>query len=722
MKTKEIFEFGPFRLVPAERLLLRDSSPVTLTPKVFDLLVVLVKNRGALLEREELLKTLWPDSFIEENNLTVNVSTLRRVLGEAPSQGQYIETVPKKGYRFAADVRALPEASPALERSLARVEPQTAEAPSTTAKPWSRPRYVAAAAVVLACLAAAGFVKFASPDPALPLEALPLTAYPGMEDSPTASPDGSRVAFVWYPPGHTTPGIYVKLIGPGDAVRLTDAHSACTDPAWSPDGTQIAYLHESAPGKSEVLIMPAVGGATRKLADIVPPLGMLGPILNWSPDGKHLLMSSADPLQAPLRIYAVSLETGQRRAISFPPPASVGDSQPSLSPDGRTLLFARNVTKTLSDLWSVAISPADMTPRGNPTRITFLQNQAGGAAWTPNGREIIFSAGPPLGGSRLFRLPADHPATYARLQPIPYIGVDGIEPVITRPNAQNPGRLIYEKFSFLRGIRRLGLRGGKPAGESIPWAPSTRMDESPDISPDGNRVAFASTRSGGWEIWTCDTAGTNCMQLTHFGSSYTRMPRWSPDGTRIVFDSRIRGNADLYVIEAGGGNPRQLTFEPSNEFNPAWSRDGRFLYFASNRTGEYRIFKMPASGGTAVQLSQNAGDAPHESRDGKWVYFRGPTGGIRRVPADGGPDEAVLPNSQPGLALALGKSGIYYGIFTPEPKSLRYTDLATGNTRELFQHALLDGNGLAVSPDETWLLHVQSVEPGSDLMYVDNFR
>src|SRR5687767_2287451 len=108
MKTKEVFEFGPFRLLPSERLLLRDSEPVTLTPKVFDLLVVLVENRGTLLVRDALLKSLWPDSFIEENNLTVNVSTLRKVLGEGAGKTQYIETVPKKGYRFIAEVRAVP--------------------------------------------------------------------------------------------------------------------------------------------------------------------------------------------------------------------------------------------------------------------------------------------------------------------------------------------------------------------------------------------------------------------------------------------------------------------------------------------------------------------------------------------------------------------------------------------------------------------------------------
>src|SRR5215471_18392641 len=135
MKTQEIFKFGPYRLQPAERLLLRNGEPVTLTAKVFDLLVVLVENSGTLLERETLLKTLWPDSFIEENNLTVNVSTLRKILAEGGGPTQYIETVPKRGYRFVADVGRFPT-SEALQ------EPATAVMRSAAAKPRVRPIYI----------------------------------------------------------------------------------------------------------------------------------------------------------------------------------------------------------------------------------------------------------------------------------------------------------------------------------------------------------------------------------------------------------------------------------------------------------------------------------------------------------------------------------------------------------------------------------------------------
>jgi len=104
-QARHIYEFGPFLLIPAERQFLRDNEPVSLTPKSFDLLVVLVENSGHLIEKGELMKRIWPDSFVEEANLSVNISALRRALGEGPDENQYVETVPRRGYRFVASVK-----------------------------------------------------------------------------------------------------------------------------------------------------------------------------------------------------------------------------------------------------------------------------------------------------------------------------------------------------------------------------------------------------------------------------------------------------------------------------------------------------------------------------------------------------------------------------------------------------------------------------------------
>ncbi len=103
--AKQFYEFGPFRIDAVERLLSREGEVVPLTPKVFDTLLVLVENSGHILSKDDVMKTVWPDTVVEEANLTKNISTLRKALGETPDENQYIETIPWRGYRFVASVR-----------------------------------------------------------------------------------------------------------------------------------------------------------------------------------------------------------------------------------------------------------------------------------------------------------------------------------------------------------------------------------------------------------------------------------------------------------------------------------------------------------------------------------------------------------------------------------------------------------------------------------------
>jgi DNA-binding winged helix-turn-helix (wHTH) protein/TolB-like protein/Tfp pilus assembly protein PilF len=143
-EKKEILEFGPFRLDCGEALLTRLGTPVPLPPKVFDLLVYLVSKAGRLVEKEELLKALWPDSFVEEANLTVNIAALRRALGSQPDGQPWIETVPKRGYRFLVTVsRPAESVAPVLA-----IEPLP-EAPPAIAPARATGKYLVAAAILL---------------------------------------------------------------------------------------------------------------------------------------------------------------------------------------------------------------------------------------------------------------------------------------------------------------------------------------------------------------------------------------------------------------------------------------------------------------------------------------------------------------------------------------------------------------------------------------------
>jgi TolB-like protein/DNA-binding winged helix-turn-helix (wHTH) protein/Flp pilus assembly protein TadD len=202
--AKHFYEFGSFRLDTGERLLLRDGIEVPLTPKVFDLLLVLVENSGHILEKDTLMKAIWPDAVVEETNLTRNVSTLRKALGESPDARPYIETIPWRGYRFVASVKDVtnnntetaittPPSPPALseteERGSRGGETSVAVPASNpgTLVTWIRRRKVAAGAIVLALLGVGSWafsLSFKAHPPIESLAVLPFTG--GSADPQTA--------------------------------------------------------------------------------------------------------------------------------------------------------------------------------------------------------------------------------------------------------------------------------------------------------------------------------------------------------------------------------------------------------------------------------------------------------------------------------------------------------------------------------------------------------
>ena len=130
MPPKKIYEFGPFQLDERRRLMLKSGEIVPLTSKAFETMLALVENHSRVVDKDELLKRIWPDAVVEERNLTVNISTLRKALGESPESHEYIVTVPGRGYRFVASVREssdqeLPDNGPREESSTSAKEPGT---------------------------------------------------------------------------------------------------------------------------------------------------------------------------------------------------------------------------------------------------------------------------------------------------------------------------------------------------------------------------------------------------------------------------------------------------------------------------------------------------------------------------------------------------------------------------------------------------------------------
>jgi Tol biopolymer transport system component/DNA-binding winged helix-turn-helix (wHTH) protein len=641
-----LYDFGTFRLDTAERALTKDGQVVPLTPKAFETLVVLVRNSGQVVEKDELLKEVWPDTFVEEGILAVNVAALRKALSEAEGGRSYIETVPRRGYRFVGEVRRAGKAT----------EAYTANGPDQ--RKGSRNRGAGLVVGLLLLLAGLGWYLWRSrstsiAEPSLPI---PLTSYPGIELSPTFSPDGSQVAFSWNGEHQDNFDIYVKVIGGADAVRLTSDPARDMSPTWSPDGRHIAVARDGA-----VFLIEPTGRGERKLADI-----RAGDI-EWTQDSKSLVISAGTFRKS--QLLRLDVETTEVKELTTPPSSqeiAYGDFNAALSPDGLNLAFVRLHTSVASDLYIMPLSG------GDPRRLTQNESLIRGIAWTADGREIVYTR------PGLWRRPADaRPgAPSKRLEGVDPTGAGG--PAISRPSPGLPVRLAYEHIDLDINIWASDTQDSSvPARKLIA---STQSDGNPQFSPDGRRITFVSSRSsrsGNEQIWIANSDGSSPLQLTSSGSTATNSPRWSPDGKRIVFASMQNGNRDLYTILPDGSSLRRLTTEPSQEGRPSWSRDGRWIYCYSDRNGRNEIWKVPAEGGgQAVQVTFDGGHESFESPDGKLLYYEDyGIRGLRSISTEtsSGLREGtvVLGSLRPGY-WAVGEKGIYFVDFDDRHAASHY--------------------------------------------------
>ncbi len=718
-QTNGIYEFGSFRLDAQERLLQRDGATISLTPKAFDLLLALVERHGRLVDKEELFQTVWPDTIVEESNLSSNIALIRKALGDGENGQKFIETVPKRGYRFVAEVREAPPPADNLvpENAQPRAEatpPDVASSPTKRTSRWVWPVVFLAAGVIVSAAIWLMVDRQRAKAPMAPARIVPFTTLPGIESEMSFSPDGNQLVFAW--DGglkNNVLHLYVKQIGNETVRQLTSGPDGDYSPAWSPDGREIAFLRLSAKGRG-LYVIPSLGGAERKINE---HLFAFSARLAWTPDGKGLVMQGNNSPNEARSLYFVVRETGEMRKLTNPPEGIYGDRFPALSPDGKMIAFCRATGISHGDLYLISING------GEPKRLTFDQALTTWPTWTPDGREIL-SLSNRRGSigtleNRLWRMPANGG------EPHP-IDVGGRNLTAIAISKQG-NRLAWAENLRDMNIWQIELDGAqKPTPRQLVL--STQQENSPQYSPDGSKIVFASDRSGSPEIWVCDNEGGNLLQLTENTGSGS--PRWSPDGRQIVYDSLIDGNAEICVINAEGGKPRRLTSDPAEDIVPSWSRDGQWIYFCSNRTGSQQIWKMPARGGQAVQVTKHGGFDNVESTDGRYLYYlkgRLMTG-IWRIPTAGGEETLALDQRRAGYwrYWAVTEQGIYFATAEQyEHPLIEFFDFATGQTKLIFapeKPIHMTPPGLAVSPDGRRLIWSQQDQEGGDIMLLENFR
>jgi Tol biopolymer transport system component len=390
---------------------------------------------------------------------------------------------------------------------------------------------------------------------------------------------------------------------------------------------------------------------------------------------------------------------------------TLGDYSPSISPDGSSLAFARQVKSFVYELYVQRLT-RDLRPEGEPVRVTDRRYPVVlGTAWTANGREIVYSAGGD-GAESLWRVPVSGQRAPEHL---PYgLPAMAIWPVIAR----SPPRLVYTYYLWNMNLWRLDTR----TGERKMLISSLYSQQLPDYSPDGRKIAFQSNRSGNMEVWTCDADGSTCAQITSFEGPACGTPRWSPDSRWLALDSRVEGSPEIYVVAADGGKPRRITDHPSDNILPSWSHDGLWVYFTSDRSGRYEVWKVARDGGEPVQVTRSGGYRTSTSADGRYLYYNkfspgNSSPGLFRMPAQGGEEKQILVGPV-GALFGLAAKGVY---FQRDSKTIQFLDAASGKVRTI---ATTDkeASGLCVSPDEAYVVYGQTDRGEGGLMLVDGFR
>jgi Tol biopolymer transport system component/DNA-binding winged helix-turn-helix (wHTH) protein len=687
---------------------LRGTERLPLTPKGFDLLWVLAESGGRAMSRDELVRVLWREEFVEEANLSFQISALRKALGEEGAK--YIETVPKHGYRFICPV--------------VPAETKQAKPRSDGNLPNRRRRSALPVAAALCLVGALGAViwiflqgRSEQRSEGRSASVLPLTSYSGYEQQPSFSPDGSQVAFSWDGQNEDNFDIYVKLVGPGEPVRLTTDAAPDQHPAWSPDGRYIAFLRYSTGNTASILLIPALGGAERKVADVkvigFVPRGTRN--LSWSADGKHLALGLTDQ-DGFSGIWAISVDTGERQRLTTAPPR-FNDYNPVFSVDSQVIAFIRAPRQNLADVYVQRLGKT-LTAVGEPRRVTFDAAIIQGLAWMPKESKLIYSTRRfTFARLRVMNIESQDFSRRPETTELPF--GEGATALSVSPG----GRLVYARQFRDSNIWKVQISGGRL---SLPTrlVASTFDEAAPDYSTDGKRIAFASTRSGFEEIWTAEADGSKPSELTSLHAQQTANPRWSPDGKKILFNSWDTSQSDLWTVDVKDGTLQRLTNDPENQNEPHWSRNGKWIYYSSDKSGRYEIYRMPAEGGAGLAITRGGGINPVESHDALILYYAknlSSPNEIWRVPATGGHEEKVTDGLSDTLNFAVADNGIYFLSVRNREKetALEFYEFKAGKRKWLQEVGKPWFYGMAISPKQDSICYSIVDQVGSNLMLVD---
>jgi Tol biopolymer transport system component len=629
--------------------------------------------------------------FADASGRGNSTMTVAQAIASSAAAPRLSEVAPRIPAALDSLVAAMLSADPAARPSAQEVAMQleVIERPPTRWWMWA-----AAALVPFLCLSIWLVSRPGAPKP-VHLATTPFTALQGAESQPAFSPDGSQIAFVWNGDDEGVKHIYIKPIGEDKVRQLTFGNVDHLAPVWSPDGSQIAFL-QSGPGNpnADVMVVKTAGGELRNLGQCRNPENASRP-LAWDPSGKFLLTRKYYKRQ--LVFWRVSVETGESTPL-YKASVRHGDEGATFSPDGSA--FAS--VKREGAHYSVCLGP----PEGATTGCVPTTSKVSGLAWGPDARSILYAD---LDG--LWRVPVDggRLGRATRIAEGQFAGLAG---------DSRGRRFAYSRIYSDLNIWRIRIDGGHP--ERL--IASSGEDREPAYSPDGKQILFASNRHGPVELFLADADGSNVRQLSSLNGE-AGSGAWSPDGRSVAFEGATPQTRffNIYVVPAVGGMPRRLTDDSHVSLMPSWSRDGRWIYYSR---GTLSTAKIQVSSGEEQQVLTLPGIDLQESADAKEVLFmyRMVKPGIWRQNIDTG-EKVLLSGTEDAhyRGWALASNGIYFTRDGERP-ALYFRDERSDAVRRIATlpgHLAFGPRTFALSPDGQWLLYTSEDLAIADIMLME---
>jgi DNA-binding winged helix-turn-helix (wHTH) protein len=660
----DFYDFGPFRLDPSERLLLRDGQPVAIPPKAYDLLATLVARAGRLVTKEELLKEVWPDTFVEEANLSYTVSAIRKALGDESEPYRYVETIPKRGYRFKESVAAS-----------ARVVDER------TARRFGHRRFILLAAtglVLLLVIAAWVLMSSSKSERHSSVVRLTLTPPEGVTvQNVQVSPDGRRVAFVGIEAKENDNANERRHAGERYTQRLwiqeldsTAAHplsgtEGAVNPFWAPDGRRLGFNADAALKTVELR-----QGVVRRLCRATNAAA------SWSRDGSILFQSGAG--DQPLFLVSdaggdpvpVTRLDATRRELSH--------AFPYFLPDGRQFLY---VVNSLEKRWSGVY----VGSLGSPVTQRLLEVDTG-AIYAKSGHLLYSREGVLVAqGFDATRLalkgnpiPIAQDSNQYGNGPIEFSpasrAVPGFGALFGAINAMvqlfgttvfshsDTGLIAYALFDPTVYQLEWFDRGGSSIGHV--GTPATFMTF--DLSSNADQLVISRPKAGRANLWLYDLR-RNIPTQTSFANAFESNPRWHA-GARGFVVNTVAQTGRHRIVNIGLNGQETATLD-ENVFLDDVSRDDRYLLYRSPQTRELKARSLTGDRTTLVLYRWQQGAALDQSRfspDGRWIAYNSDESGDLQV--------YVTPFPPTGERWQVSAAGGVQPIWRRDSRELYYLD------------------------------------------------